>query len=56
MVEDGKEKINRVEEAFALAGGFGRWQVYSFFINTLTQKGAAFFLYSFVFLEKQPIF
>jgi hypothetical protein len=35
-------------------GGFGRLQKISYVANTLTQGAAAFFMYSFVFLEKDP--
>ena len=37
-------------------GGFGRLQKISWIMNTLSQGAAAFFLQSFVFLEKHPVY
>ena len=37
-------------------GGFGRLQKFSYISNTLAQGSAAFFIYCFVFLEKQPVY
>ena len=45
-----------VDEAFERVGGFGRFQVYSSAMNTLTNMGAVFFLLAFAFLEKEPVF
>mmetsp|Transcript_37143 Transcript_37143/g.45348 ORF Transcript_37143/g.45348 Transcript_37143/m.45348 type:complete len:88 (-) Transcript_37143:1028-1291(-) len=45
-----------VEEAFERIGGFGKFQLYSCAMNTLTNMGAAFFLLAFAFLEKEPSF
>ena len=48
--------IDVIDDAFVAMGGFGKLQKWSYVMNTLTQGAAAFFLYSFVFLEKQPIY
>ena len=45
-----------MDEAFELMGGFGTFQKFSYLVNTLAQGSAAFFMYCFVFLEKQPIY
>jgi len=49
-------KIDLIDEAFMAMGGFGRLQIISYIGNTLTQGAAAFFMYSFVFLEKEPVY
>ena len=51
----GSEKVT-VEEAFERVGGFGRFQIFSGVMNMLTNMGAAFFLFAFAFLEKEPVF
>ena len=51
-----EEEENRVEQAFEIVGGFGRFQKFAYFINTLSNASAAFFLYSFVYLEKEPVY
>ena len=45
-----------VEEAFERVGGFGKFQMFSCVMNTLTNMGAVFFLLAFAFLEKEPNF
>ena len=50
-----QEKVT-VEEAFERVGGFGKFQVFSCVMNTLTNLGATFFLMAFAFLEKEPNF
>ena len=57
FVGDAFESENvTIEEAFEKVGGFGKFQIYSTVMNTLTNMGAAFFLYAFAFLEKEPNF
>ena len=48
------QETDVIDEAFMAMGGFGRLQKFSYLMNTLTQGAAAFFVYCFVFLEKQP--
>ena len=45
-----------MEEAFERVGGFGKFQIYSCVMNTLTNMGAVFFLLAFAFLEVEPNF
>ena len=45
-----------VEEAFEKVGGFGRFQIFSGIMNMVANMGAAFFLFAFAFLEKEPAF
>ena len=52
----GEEVYVTVEEAFQRVGGFGCWQVASIVVNTCANGGAAFLLYAFAFLEKEPQF
>lgn len=50
------ESEDTIDQAFMAMGGFGRFQKFSYVMNTLTQGAAAFFVYCFVFLEKHPVY
>ena len=51
----GKERVT-IDEAFEKVGGFGTFQKFSAVMNCLANMGAALCIYSFSFLEKEPVF
>jgi hypothetical protein len=52
--ETASSELVTLEEAFARCGGFGWFQIFSIVFNTCANGGAAFILYAFAFLEKEP--
>ena len=51
----GSERVT-IEQAFENVGGFGKFQKFSAIMNTLANMGAALIIYSFAFMEKEPVF
>ena len=45
-----------LEDLFKDCGGFGKFQLFSAILNTLTNAGACFLLQSFAFLTVEPVF
>jgi hypothetical protein len=45
-----------IEEAYQKCGGFGRFQWFNAICNAISFMGPDFFLFSFAFLEVEPVF